>query len=147
MIGFDELFRDSLDGSSVYPREVVKLALQYNAAAVILVYNHPSGDPAPKQRRPAVKPQSRNTDDGTLASVRTTLAGARGRTCCPICWATLRRTDAALHLPCRSTKAASASLDELVATFSRLGFAYSLLPADETAIRSDLRALRALMSD
>ncbi len=31
----------------IYPREVVKLALQYNAAAIILVHNHPSGDPEP----------------------------------------------------------------------------------------------------
>ncbi|MOA19385.1 hypothetical protein D3C78_1397630 [compost metagenome] len=47
MIGFHELFRGTLDGASVYPREVVKLALEHNAAAVILVHNHPSGDPEP----------------------------------------------------------------------------------------------------
>ena len=34
-------------GASVYPREVVKQALACNAAAVILVHNHPAGDPAP----------------------------------------------------------------------------------------------------
>ncbi|KTT29583.1 DNA repair protein RadC [Pseudomonas oryzihabitans] len=49
MLGFHELFRGSLDGASVYPREVVKLALQHNAAAVILVHNHPSGNPEPSQ--------------------------------------------------------------------------------------------------
>ena len=47
VIGFRELFRGTLDGASVYPREVVKIALEHNAAAVILVHNHPSGDPTP----------------------------------------------------------------------------------------------------
>lgn len=38
-----ELFYGTLNQTAVYPREVVKLALQHNAAAVILVHNHPSG--------------------------------------------------------------------------------------------------------
>lgn len=44
-----ELFRGSIDCASVYPREVVKQALADNAAAVILVHNHPSGvaEPSP----------------------------------------------------------------------------------------------------
>ena len=33
----------------MHPREVVKLALQFNAAAVILAHNHPSGDPEPSR--------------------------------------------------------------------------------------------------
>lgn len=33
----------------MYPREVVKIPLEHNAAAVILVHNHPSGDPEPSQ--------------------------------------------------------------------------------------------------
>ena len=41
----EELFRGTIDGASVHPREVVKAALRHNAAAVILVHNHPSGDP------------------------------------------------------------------------------------------------------
>ena len=49
VIAFQETFRGTLDGASVYPREVVKLALEHNAAAVILVHNHPSGDPEPSQ--------------------------------------------------------------------------------------------------
>lgn len=49
VIAFYELFRGTIDGATVYPREVVKLALQHNAAAVILVHNHPSGDPEPSQ--------------------------------------------------------------------------------------------------
>ncbi|MDZ7749068.1 MAG: JAB domain-containing protein [Halofilum sp. (in: g-proteobacteria)] len=36
MLAFDELFRGTIDGASVYPREVVKAALGHNAAAVIL---------------------------------------------------------------------------------------------------------------
>ena len=49
VIGFRDLFRGTLDGASVNPREVVKIALEHNAAAVILVHNHPSGDPEPSQ--------------------------------------------------------------------------------------------------
>ena len=45
VIGFRELFRGTLDGASVYPREVVKIALEHNAAAIIMVHNPPSGDP------------------------------------------------------------------------------------------------------
>ena len=40
-----ELFYGTLNKTAVYPREVVKLAVQHNAAAVILVHNHPSGHP------------------------------------------------------------------------------------------------------
>lgn len=43
LIQFEELFRGTIDGASVHPREVVKLALQKNAAAVIVAHNHPSG--------------------------------------------------------------------------------------------------------
>lgn len=49
VIRFEELFRGTLDGASVYPREVVKIALEHNAAAMVLVHNHPSGDPEPSQ--------------------------------------------------------------------------------------------------
>jgi len=42
-IRFEELFRGTIDGASVYPREVVRTVLANNAAAVILVHNHPSG--------------------------------------------------------------------------------------------------------
>jgi len=43
------LFRGTIDGASVYPREVVKEALRRNAAAVILAHNHPSGVAEPSQ--------------------------------------------------------------------------------------------------
>jgi DNA repair protein RadC len=49
VIGFKELFRGTVDGATVHPREVVKEALARNAAAVILAHNHPSGVAEPSQ--------------------------------------------------------------------------------------------------
>jgi len=49
VIEFRELFRGTIDGASVYPREVVKTALAYNAAAVIFAHNHPSGIAEPSE--------------------------------------------------------------------------------------------------
>lgn len=43
LIAFRELFRGTIDGASVYPREVVAECLAHNAAAVIFAHNHPSG--------------------------------------------------------------------------------------------------------
>ena len=43
LICFEELFRGTIDGASVHPREVVKRALHHNAAALIIAHNHPSG--------------------------------------------------------------------------------------------------------
>jgi len=43
VIAMVEMFRGTIDGASVYPREVAKEVLKYNAAAVILYHNHPSG--------------------------------------------------------------------------------------------------------
>ena len=37
----------TIDQTPVYPREVVKRALEFSATALILVHNHPSGDPTP----------------------------------------------------------------------------------------------------
>ncbi len=49
LISFEELFRGTVDGASVHPREVVKQALARNATAVILAHNHPSGVAEPSQ--------------------------------------------------------------------------------------------------
>lgn len=49
MLAFEELFRGSLSGTAVYPREVVQRALKLNAAAAILVHNHPSGVAEPSR--------------------------------------------------------------------------------------------------
>jgi DNA repair protein RadC len=49
LIEYVELFRGTIDGASVHPREVVKLALAKNAAAVVLAHPHPSGVAEPSQ--------------------------------------------------------------------------------------------------
>lgn len=49
LIQSEELFRGTLTQTSVYPREVVKGALKYNAAAVIFSHNHPSGIAEPSR--------------------------------------------------------------------------------------------------
>ena len=49
LIEYEELFRGTIDGASVHPREIVKLALQRNSAAVIVAHNHPSGIAEPSQ--------------------------------------------------------------------------------------------------
>ena len=49
VLHFAELFFGTLDAASVYPREVVQTALKYNAAAVILCHNHPSGVAEPSR--------------------------------------------------------------------------------------------------
>jgi DNA repair protein RadC len=49
LIEYEELFRGTIDGASVHPREIVKLALQRNSAAVIVAHNHPSGVAEPSQ--------------------------------------------------------------------------------------------------
>ena len=49
LIADEEQARGTVDHVPVYPREVAKRALQLNATALILVHNHPSGDPTPSQ--------------------------------------------------------------------------------------------------
>ncbi len=49
LIGDEEQAKGTVDHVPVYPREVAKRALELNASAVILVHNHPSGDPTPSQ--------------------------------------------------------------------------------------------------
>jgi len=54
VIEFEELFFGTVDSASVYPRELVRRALQHNAAAVILAHNHPSGVAEPSQADAAI---------------------------------------------------------------------------------------------
>lgn len=54
LIVYQELFSGTIDGASVYPREVVKQVLQHNAAAVIFAHNHPSGVAEPSQADQAI---------------------------------------------------------------------------------------------
>lgn len=54
LITSESMFRGTIDGASVYPREVAKQCLQYNAAAVIFAHNHPSGLAEPSQADKAI---------------------------------------------------------------------------------------------
>ena len=47
VIGVERLFEGTLDRTAVYPRRIIEGALKANAAALIFVHNHPSGDPTP----------------------------------------------------------------------------------------------------
>ncbi|ARN74173.1 RadC family protein [Oceanicoccus sagamiensis] len=49
VIAFETLFYGTIDGASVYPREVLRRCLDHHAAAVILAHNHPSGFAEPSQ--------------------------------------------------------------------------------------------------
>lgn len=49
LLRYQEMFFGTVNAASVYPREVVKLALDYNAVAVIFAHNHPSGIAEPSQ--------------------------------------------------------------------------------------------------
>lgn len=53
-IAFEELFRGTIDGAEVHPREIARRALAHNAAAVIVGHNHPSGNPEPSAADRAV---------------------------------------------------------------------------------------------
>ena len=54
LIRYQELFAGGLDGTEVYPRTVLQHCLQHQAAAVLLVHNHPSGHPEPSAADHAV---------------------------------------------------------------------------------------------
>ena len=47
LLAFQEMFRGTINATTVYPREIIKRALELNAAAVILAHNHPSGEVNP----------------------------------------------------------------------------------------------------
>ncbi len=49
VLAFEEIFHGTLDSAMVYPREIVRRAMERNAAAVILAHNHPSGVAEPSQ--------------------------------------------------------------------------------------------------
>ncbi|MCD9030068.1 DNA repair protein RadC [Luteimonas sp. BDR2-5] len=56
-LAFEELFRGTIDGAEVHPREIVRRALAHNAAAVIVGHNHPSGSREPSAADRAVTVQ------------------------------------------------------------------------------------------
>ena len=60
VVKFEEMFRGTIDGCSVYPRIVVKAALACNAAAVIFAHNHPSGNSKPSLADQAITRKLKN---------------------------------------------------------------------------------------
>jgi DNA repair protein RadC len=63
LLAFEEIFRGTIDGASVHPREIVRLTLRHNAASVIVAHNHPSGVVEPSQ-----------ADEGVTRRLRQALA-------------------------------------------------------------------------
>ena len=59
LIADEEQARGTVDHVPVYPREVIRRALEINASALILVHNHPSGDPTPSEADIAMTEQIR----------------------------------------------------------------------------------------
>lgn len=57
VIAYEEMFRGTLKGSGVYPREVAVRCLEVNAAAIIMAHNHPSGVPEPSATDRAITTQ------------------------------------------------------------------------------------------
>ncbi len=80
VISFAELFRGTIDGASVHSREVVKHALQANAAAVILAHNHPSGVAEPSRADELITRRLR--DALSLVDIRLLDHFVVGETCC-----------------------------------------------------------------
>ena len=68
VIEYEEMFHGTIDGASVFPREIVKRALTHNAAAVIFAHNHPSGVAEPSQADTTLT--KRLTDALALIDVR-----------------------------------------------------------------------------
>jgi len=60
VLAFEELFRGTVDGASVPPREVVRACLQHNACAVIFAHNHPSGVAEPSAADRAITHELRD---------------------------------------------------------------------------------------
>ncbi|ECG5644803.1 DNA repair protein RadC, partial [Salmonella enterica subsp. enterica serovar Poona] len=54
LLAHETLFTGTINRTEVHPREVLKRALHFNAAAVMLAHNHPSGDPAPSPEDRAI---------------------------------------------------------------------------------------------
>ncbi len=61
VLAVDELFRGTLTQTSVFPREIVKVALKQNAAAVIFAHNHPSGVAEPSRADEALTQTLKHT--------------------------------------------------------------------------------------
>jgi DNA repair protein RadC len=49
LIACEDLFRGTVDGASVFPREIIKASLRHNATSILCAHNHPSNNPSPSQ--------------------------------------------------------------------------------------------------
>lgn len=63
IIGCEALFRGTVTNGAVHPREVARLAMAFNATAVIVAHNHPSGDSTPSQADIAITTRLRDALD------------------------------------------------------------------------------------
>ena len=79
LIEYREMFLGTIDAASVYPREIVKVGLQTNAAAIILAHNHPSGRAEPSQADKNIT--SRLKDALALVDIRVLDHVVVGETC------------------------------------------------------------------
>jgi DNA repair protein RadC len=79
LIADEEQARGTVDHVPVYPREVVKRALELNASALILVHNHPSGDPTPSQADIAMTAQIRAAAEALGLSLHDHIVIGRSR--------------------------------------------------------------------
>jgi DNA repair protein RadC len=61
VLAFEEMFRGSIDGASVHPREVVRRCIKHNAAALIVAHNHPSGVAEPSAADRAITQRLRES--------------------------------------------------------------------------------------
>ena len=87
VLEYEELFRGTIDGASVHPREVVRACLRHNAAAVIFAHNHPSGVAEPSAADRAITRELRDAlalvgvrvlDHLVIGSGKPTSMAARG---------------------------------------------------------------------
>ena len=69
MLKFERLFRGTVDGASVHARPIVRTALELNAAAIVFVHNHPSGETSPSKADIAIT--ARLKESLNLIDVRT----------------------------------------------------------------------------
>ena len=79
LIADEEQARGTVDHVPVYPREVVRRALELNASALILVHNHPSGDPTPSEADIAMTRQIEAAADVLGLTLHDHLIIGRGR--------------------------------------------------------------------
>lgn len=79
LVADEEQGRGTVDHVPVYPREVLRRALELNASALILVHNHPSGDPTPSQADIAMTDQIRRGAEALSIALHDHLIIGRGR--------------------------------------------------------------------